>query len=145
MGLTSNSVIYGEEKGKWPYCYYCDDCTAVVACHPNTYNPMGFMATSAVRRLRQKVHRLLDPIWENNFLSRSDAYDWLANQLSIAPSECHISHFNKSQLDLAISVLSVHAKNDYIQFQRRKTKNDARRNARNDRQNSRIVRRKSRE
>jgi len=143
MGLTSKSVIYGKEYGPWPYCYYCDDCGAYVGCHPNTYTPMGFMANSQVRRLRAKLHQMLDPIWHLKYLSRSQTYNWLASQLNILESDCHISQLNQSQLERALYILNPHSLNNYIQFQKRKIKNDNRKSARFSRENSRIGRRKS--
>ena len=142
VGLTSNSVIYGEEKGKWPYVYYCDDCTAVVACHPNTYDPMGYMAPSKIRRLRARLHKLLDPIWKLNYLNRSDAYDWLARQLSLADRTCHISQLTQLQLETAIELLTPHNKNEYVQFERRKLKDNKRKGERRKRKNSKIILRK---
>jgi len=123
MGLTSNSVLFGKERGNWPYCYYCDDCAAMVACHPNTNNPMGLMASSAIRRKRAKLHEVFDPVWEFKYLSRDDAYKWLAKELDL-PSDidCHIGLLNPTKLQQALDIMNAHSKNDYIQFKRRKEK-----------------------
>ena len=142
IGLTSNSVVYGSEFGKWPYCYYCDECGAMVGCHPNTHNPMGKMATGATRRLRAKLHELFDPIWRLNYLSRNDAYIWLEKELNLN-EECHISHLDKDQLKQALKILNAHKLTDYALFKRRKEKNDARKYARNRRQDARIGQRKN--
>jgi len=143
MGLTSKSVIYGKEYGSWPYCYYCDDCGAIVGCHSNTYTPLGYMASSYVRRLRAKLHKVFDPIWQLRYLSRSQAYDWLASQLCIETSNCHISQMTQSQLEQSLLILAAHKANGYSQFQKRKIKNDARKSARFSRENDRINRRRS--
>jgi hypothetical protein len=142
IGLSSNAVIYGTEKGLWPYCFYCDDCGAVVGCHPNTHKPMGLMANGATRRLRKRVHELFDPIWRLEYLSRVDAYDWLGSQLHLT-EECHISHLTKDQLKTAIEILATHNEKDYALFKRRKAKNDSRKFARFRRQDSKIAIRKS--
>ena len=142
MGLTSNAVVFGKEQGRWPYCFYCDDCGAMVGCHPNTYKPMGKMATGATRRLRQKLHEIFDPIWKLELLSRNDAYIWLEKELELT-EECHISYLTKEQLKQAILALRPHNLNNYALFRRRKEKNDSRAFARNRRQDSRIGQRKA--
>lgn len=141
IGVTSNSVVYGIERGAWPYCYYCDDCGAMVGCHPNTHNPLGLMATSAIRRKRKQLHELFDPVWRENYLSRDDAYRWLGSQLNIEV-ECHIGNLTKEQLIVAISLMRAHKETDYKLFRRRKAKADAKHYERTNRENSRIVIRK---
>lgn len=143
IGLTSNAVIYGVPTGKWPYCFYCDDCGAMVNCHPSTHSPMGLMANGATRRKRQQLHRLFDPIWKFNYMSREEAYEWLGSQLNLG-EECHIGHLTKNQLLMALDIMRPHASNEYALFKRRKEKNDSRRYARNLRSNARIGLRKSR-
>lgn len=139
--LTENKIVYEVNKGAWPYCYYCDNCGAMVACHPNTNKPMGLMAVGSIRRKRGKLHELFDPIWKYGYLSRTDAYEWLAKQLDIH-GVCHIGMLNKEQLVKAISMMTAHNKNGYAQFVRRKNKNKAKEYARIKREDSRIARRK---
>jgi len=144
IGLTSNSVLYGIEKGEWPYCYYCDDCGAMVGCHPNTHNPMGLMAVASIRRKRAKLHEAFDPIWQLRYLSRDDAYKWLAKELDLPDNEdCHIGLLSPSNLNLALNLMRAHSSNNYIQFKRRKEKNATRQRERYARQNDKIGRRKS--
>lgn len=139
--LTENKVIYVENKGDWPYCYYCDACGAMVACHPNSNKPMGLMAVGSVRRKRGRLHQLFDVIWINRYMTRTKAYEWLASQLNIEGS-CHIGMLTKEQLNLAISIMTAHNKNGYSQFIRRKAKDASKRHARLKREDSRIARRK---
>lgn len=143
VGLSSNSVVYGDEVGVWPYCYYCDECTAMTGCHPNTHNPLGLMATGATRRRRGILHALFDPIWHRNYMSREAAYNWLGKELGIE-EECHISILTKEQLKQAHDILLAHKNNDYALFKRRKEKSDAKRYARSDRQSVKISIRKNR-
>lgn len=142
IGLTSNAVVYGEPKGDWPYCYYCDDCSAMVNCHSNTRNPLGLMANGTTRRKRMRLHILFDPIWHQKLMTRDDAYKWLGSQLGM-DVECHIGTLNKDQLSLALDIMTAHSNNDYALFRRRKVKANAKRNARNERENGKIGRRKS--
>lgn len=144
FGLTSNSVIYGIEKGLWPYCYYCDDCGAMVGCHPNTHNPMGLMAIGSTRRKRAKLHEIFDPIWHLKYLTRDEAYQWLAKELDLpTDKDCHIAQLSIDKLQQALDIMRVHFDNGYSQFKRRKQKNEQRKLARFARQDGKISRRKS--
>lgn len=105
---------------------------------------MGIMATGSTRRLRGKLHKLFDVIWQEGYLTRIEAYIWLANQINFKDKEdCHIGYLSKEQLRHAILVLSANNTNDYVLFKRRKEKNDERVYARRQRQGAKIDRRKS--
>ncbi len=142
IGLTSNSVVYGVQRGDWPYCFYCDECSAMVGCHPNTHLPMGLMATGPTRRKRKQLHVLFDPIWRLGYISRDDAYIWLAKELEIESDNCHIGELTLSKLQRALEIMRAHSSNGYSLFIRRKEKNELRKSARLDREDNRITRRK---
>lgn len=137
-----NSVVYGMTRGDWPYCYFCRECRAMVGCHPNTFNPMGLMATPRIRRRRGQLHLLFDPIWQNKYMSRQDAYRWLAKELNLETDDCHIGQLTLDQLNKGLLIMSVHKATDYSQFKRRKVKNDTRRKATRTRNNDKIGRRR---
>ena len=135
--LITNDKIYGELKGDWPYCYYCHRCDALAACHRNTYNPMGLMATSATRRRRTKLHDLFDVIWQNKYIERDEAYKWLANELQVG-NNCHISELPTEKLKLSIEIMRTHRDNGYVFFKRRMQKNENRRTAAATRQHTKV-------
>ena len=68
--------------GKW--FWRCVPCGAYVGCHPGTQNPLGRLADAALRRAKQRVHRVLDPLWKSGKMSRKDAYKQLSDRLGIA-------------------------------------------------------------
>lgn len=123
--FISNSNIYGKSYGGWPYCWHCKACDAIVGCHSGTDRPLGKMANSATRELRTKAHRAFDPIWQLKYKTRKQAYDWLAEQLKIVYSDCHISWLSDEQLKKVVTVSNNYLANYSKVEERRKAKTDA--------------------
>ncbi|EBB3816506.1 hypothetical protein RPT62_001383 [Salmonella enterica] len=90
------------------YYWICFNCNAWVGCHKNTKIPYGRLANKNLRSLRRELHNIFDTIWESGSLTRSGAYSWLADKLSIPIRECHIGLFNESICIQAISILKKH-------------------------------------
>lgn len=104
--LESNSVVYGQEYGKWPYMYLCADCRAYVAVHPKTDIPMGTLANEAIRQSRKQAKSMFIE-WREVCLhyNRSDAYDALAKLLGIPVNICHFGWFDVEGCNRAIEVM----------------------------------------
>lgn len=109
--LMSNSVIYnGTEYGKWPYTYICwnTSCRAYVGCHPGTFIPLGTLATAPIREARKKAKAAFNPLWEDEHMSRSQAYAWLATQLGLKDKEeCHIGWFDVAMCNKVVQVCNT--------------------------------------
>jgi hypothetical protein len=97
------AAIAGENQMKCPYCdhdaqlvtgaviyprlpwlheklfYSCLPCNAYVGCHDGTVRP---------------AHAAFDPIWKSRQLTRTAAYRWLARELRIEITDCHIGMFD---------------------------------------------------
>ncbi len=104
--LVSNARIYGREYGKWPFVYRCmdADCDAYVGLHPHTDIPLGPLANKAEREARKAHKPAFERLYRGRrarFASRSDAYQWLADQLGIPVSQCHWGWFNVDQAERA--------------------------------------------
>jgi len=84
--------------------YECDPCDAYVGCHPGTDTPLGRLADPELREAKQRAHATFDPIWKSGRMSRSGAYSWLASQLGIKKSECHIGMFDVEQCRRVVEV-----------------------------------------
>lgn len=85
--------------------WYCDNGhePAYVGCHkahpvysPNGDTPLGRLADENLRTAKKEAHAFFDPLWREKikFRSRTEAYNWLANQLGIPVEECHIGMFD---------------------------------------------------
>lgn len=64
-------------------------------------------ADDETRRLRNKCHRMFDPLWKKRlrFNSRTEAYRWLARQMSLAKDAAHIGMFDKGQCERLLKKL----------------------------------------
>jgi len=105
--LVNGSVVYPHRpefvsKRFWR----CAPCKAHVGCHPGTVNPLGRLANAELRKAKQRVHELLDPIWKSGRMKRTEAYAALAAGMAIAPQNCHIGMFDLTACETAIAVLN---------------------------------------
>lgn len=75
--------------------YLCRPCDAYVGCHKGTTTPLGRLANAQLRDAKSRAHLIFDSLWKNkHFRSRTRAYNWLATQLKIKSSQCHIGMFD---------------------------------------------------
>lgn len=103
--LVDGSVIYPHRPDlAYKHFWLCQQCSAYVGCHPNSKKPLGRLANAELRKYKSMAHAAFDPSWKEGWMSRSDAYSWLAAQLSIDKSECHIGMFD---IDMCKRVLEV--------------------------------------
>ena len=92
--LKSGKEVYPHRADlhhKW--IWVCEPCDARCGCHGASQKPLGRMANAELRRARMEAHAAFDPLWKKGNLSRTEAYAWLANQLGLAVSKCHIGLF----------------------------------------------------
>ena len=80
--LTTGREIYGPQSYfKRKRFWICDHCKNYVGCHKSDPRPLGMIANPELRAARQDIHRLLDPIWQDNGVSRTRVYRRLAKLL----------------------------------------------------------------
>jgi hypothetical protein len=87
--------------------YACEnrECNARVGCHPASNIPLGTLATPQQRQLRQQVHLRFDALWRSQLLTRQEAYDWLAKQLSLSIEAAHIGLFDEVQCQTVLALM----------------------------------------
>lgn len=80
------------DRGFWR----CVPCAAWVGCHPGTTSPLGSLADARLRSARMRAHDAFDALWrgEDARMTRKQAYAWLASELGVKSSECHIAMFD---------------------------------------------------
>lgn len=100
--IKNNSAVYKNPIGDWPYIYICSDCSAYVGLHPHTDIPLGTLADKSTRQARSenKKHFLLLSNL-NRDKTRTEMYQWLADEMQLPIHECHWAHFNKEQAERA--------------------------------------------
>jgi len=61
----------------------CDTCGNYVGCHQkgDSTKPMGSIPTPGIRKERMVIHNMIDPVWKNNLMSRSEIYTKISNVL----------------------------------------------------------------
>lgn len=107
--IVNNKAIYGRPYGEWPWAYRCSDrdCGAYVGMHPKTNIPLGTLANSQLREARKEAKEFFNPIWQEKYMTRSEAYAWLAAEMNITPVEdCHIGWMEVDQCRRVVSVCS---------------------------------------
>ena len=112
--LREASSIYhnNRRKGKIYICENFPNCDSYVGCHKNTTKPLGRMANKKLRTMKSKAHYYFDPLWKNKVFSRKKslshnrtrAYQWLAEQLGLPESKCHIGLFD---VDMCRKVIQI--------------------------------------
>jgi hypothetical protein len=96
--LVTGAEVYQHRSDLSNHKFWlCSEDSAWVGCHPGTVKPLGRLANAELRAAKQQAHAAFDPIWQSCEVTRREAYAWLAYQLGIDMSECHIGMFDVSQ------------------------------------------------
>jgi hypothetical protein len=85
--LVSGKEIYPHRSDLYSKnIWQCDTCKNYVGCHDNSKNPfkeLGFIAGKEMKKARQHIHAILDPMWKNNKdkTRRGFLYNLIAREL----------------------------------------------------------------
>jgi len=89
--LHGGLAVYPDRKDlKDRQFWVCWACDAWVGCKKGTDEPYGELADEELRSARIAAHKAFDPVWENELMTKRDAYAWLAGELGVTPAECQI-------------------------------------------------------
>jgi hypothetical protein len=93
------------------FFYRCEPCQAWVGCHPGTKTPLGRLANAELRAWKSKAHAAFDPVWRREMsfgvkkhTARGAGYSWLAEQLGIEHSDCHIGMMDVAQCRRVVEI-----------------------------------------
>ena len=102
---VTGKSIYPCRKDLYKRIFYCcKDCDAYVGTHKRSSIPLGTLANEELRKMRGKAHCCFDPLWKECHMLRYEAYAWLAEELGIRSTECHIALFDEEMCERAIKV-----------------------------------------
>lgn len=112
--LVTGDKIYPHRNDLHRLAFFlCEPCNAYVGTHKGTLKPLGRLANARLRSLKQSVHRNFDPIWKRRFLTRKEAYTWLAKEMDISKKDCHVGMFDEKQCVLALAIIRDNPPNGY--------------------------------
>lgn len=107
--MTNGREIYPHRKDLYTKTFYkCDVCLGYVGCHPKSTRPLGTPANAELRKARNSVHALIDPIYKaspHKKGARSNMYEYMANAMGISRDECHVGMFNIEQCSKACRIM----------------------------------------
>jgi len=90
--LRSADGIY-RNNDRHEMLYVCKNypaCDAYVRVQKGTTLPLGVMANRELRELRAEAHRQFDKLYKHGYMSKADAYEWLAGILGVPTRDAHI-------------------------------------------------------
>lgn len=103
--LVTGDALYPTRPDLYQNHFYrCDPCQAHVGCHPGTTNPLGRLANAELRKAKMDAHAIFDLLWRTGKRSRRQAYAWLAHELGIDISQCHIGEFDLEQCRRVVEI-----------------------------------------
>ena len=76
-------------------CSHYPQCDAYVRVHAGTKIPVGSLANHELRTLRRTAHRYFDQLHQSGYMSKQDAYQWLADLICAPLSEAHIGYLGE--------------------------------------------------
>lgn len=106
---TRAEVGRGPKHLKDEAIYVCEDypqCDTYVGCHRGTREPLGTMADRDLRYRRVKAHKAFDWAWTSKRLSRTEAYELLADVLGVTKDEAHIGMLDLEQCQKVIDAFN---------------------------------------
>ena len=97
MILRSADGIYKDNShhAKLYVCRNYPECDTYIRTQPGTSLPLGTPANRELRALRIQAHRCFDALYLTGYMTKRDAYIWLANLLQAPQSQAHIGYLSE--------------------------------------------------
>jgi len=109
--LCDSSEVYRRSYGM---IWLCRKCDAYVGTHKNSkdHKPLGRLANAELREWKKKAHAAFDPLWQRKIVrdncskskARKAGYKWLADQMGVKFSNCHIGWFNVEECKKVVQI-----------------------------------------
>ena len=116
--LTEARIIYGDAVKKLDLegekIYLCQNCNARVGCHKGTTRPKGNVATEVLRLKRIETPQVFDAFWRARGMSRTQGYQWLAQQMGLSEKAAHIGGFEMDACERVITLCREYEKNKEV-------------------------------
>lgn len=83
--LVGGKDVYPHRKDLFSLPFWrCETCGNFVGCHHKTKNktkPLGCIPTPELKKARQHIHKLLDPIWKSGKMKRKEIYAKITDRI----------------------------------------------------------------
>ena len=100
---SADGIYHDNSKGMMLYvCSNYPECDSYVRVHAGTNIPVGSLANHELRSLRRTAHHYFDQLYISGYMSKQDAYQWLADIICAPLSEAHIGHLGEYYCKLVI-------------------------------------------
>ncbi len=100
---SADGIYKDNSSGTMLYvCSHYPECDAYVRVQPGTRIPMGTMADHNLRALRITTHKQFDKLHLKGYMTRKEAYMWLANLISAPLSQAHIGYLGEYYCNLVL-------------------------------------------
>lgn len=108
--FTDSTAVYGMSYGK---IWLCRKCRAWVGVKKGTDIPLGDLADKELRKLRRDAHAAFDRIWrKGGHMTRKEAYEWLAHEMTLPRQETHIGMFDTYKCRMVIDLCNRYFKEE---------------------------------
>ena len=88
---SADGIYQDNSNGTMLYvCSKYPECDAYVRVHVGTNIPVGTLANHELRELRKTAHHYFDQLYKSGYMTKDDAYHWLAEVIMAPLSEAHI-------------------------------------------------------
>lgn len=105
--VVSEEFIYGKkykEDRSMICCARFPECDSYVGTHKDDGTTLGRLANRELRMYKMRTHEWFDRIWQENYKERTEAYEWLADQLGIPDEYTHVGMFSIKTCKRAIKI-----------------------------------------
>lgn len=100
---SADGIYHENKNGTMLYvCTNYPKCDAYVRVHAGTNIPVGSLANHELRSLRRRAHHYFDQLYLDGYMSKDDAYQWLADLICAPQYEAHIGHLGEYYCKLVI-------------------------------------------
>lgn len=100
---SADGIYKNNSKGTMLYvCTKYPECDTYVRVHTGTTIPVGSLANHELRALRNTAHHYFDQLYMCGYMTKQDAYQWLAEIIMAPLSEAHIGHLSEYYCKMVI-------------------------------------------
>jgi hypothetical protein len=92
--------IYPKREDLKTFVFWrCDTCKGYVGSHQGSRKkrPLGCIPSPEIKNARLHLHKLIDPVWQNNRMGRSKLYKLISNELGYTYHTANIKSIEEAR------------------------------------------------